>query len=103
MAVIASLPSQAVIDGLRGVHDFYEWCGLVIVRSWPRQHVKERASGVVAAQQAFAYAHQVIPDLPAEVVESWQYLADQSNLTWKDWLLRAYLGGTLAAPGMPPV
>lgn len=103
MAVIASLPSRAVIDGLRGVLDFYEWCGLHIVRSWPQQHIKKRAPGVVTAQQTFAYAHLLSSTLPANVVETWQDLASKSNLTWRDWMARAYVGGALTAPGQPPL
>lgn len=103
MAVLASMPSRAVIDGLRGVLDFYQWCDLVICRSWPRMRITERAPAVVSAQDRFSYIMQVSQDLPANVVESWHYLADQSNLTWRDWLLRAYLGGTLTAPGMPTI
>lgn len=103
MAVLSSMPSRAVIDGLRGVLDFYQWCDLVICRSWPRMHITERAPAVVSAQQRFSYIMQISQDLPANVIESWYYLADQSNLTWRDWLLRAYLGGTLTAPGMPPI
>jgi len=103
MAVIGALPSRAIIDGLRGVLDFYKWCGLSIVRSWPRQHIKKRAPGVIAAQQTFAYAHLMSSTLPANVVESWHYLANQSNLTWRDWLARAYVGGKLTAPGQPPL
>jgi len=94
---------MAVIDGLRGKLDYYNWCGLCIVRSWPRMHIKERAPGVVTAQQVFAYAHHTASTLPANVVETWQELASKSNLTWKDWLARAYVGGTLTAPGMPPI
>lgn len=103
MAKVATAPSRAVIDGLRGVLDFYDWCGLHIIRAWPRQHIKTRAPGVVAAQQVFAYAHLMSTTLPANVVQSWQFLASKSNLTWRDWLARAYIGGTLTAPGLPPI
>lgn len=103
MALIKAMPSQAVISGLRGVLDFYEYCNLVIVRSWPRMRIKERAPGVVAAQSGLAYASNMYSDLPAHVVQSWEFLADQSNLTARDWLIRAYLGGTLTAPGQPPM
>jgi hypothetical protein len=103
MATIASLPSRAVIDGLRGRLDFYQWCNLTIVRSWPCMHITKRAPAVVTAQQTFAYVHSQTRSLPANVVESWQWLANQSNLTWRDWMARAYLGGTLTTPGQPPI
>jgi len=103
MAVLASIPSQAVIDGLRGSIDFYERLGTVCARSWPRWKIKTRAPAVVEQQVIFTYASQVPQTLPAKVIETWQYLASQSNMTWRDWLIRAYVGGTLTAPGMPPV
>jgi hypothetical protein len=103
MAKLASMPSMAVIDGLRGRLDFYQWCNLVICRSWPQQHIVTRAPGVQEAQRSFTYVNQASTELPANVVESWQWLANQSNMTWRDWLNRAYLGGTLTAPGQPPL
>jgi len=103
MAKIAAMPSMAVIDGFRGYLDFYQWCDLVIVRKWPRTNRDSLTPATIAAQKPFAYLNQQLPSLPAEVRESWEWLADQSNLTWRDWANRAYIGGTLAAPGLPPV
>jgi len=103
MAVLASLPSGAVIDGHRGKIDYYLWLGLPCVRRWPRWKLPERSPAVKAQTLAFTYVNNLQKELPAHVVETWREMASQSNLTWKDWLLRAYLGGTLTAPGMPPV
>lgn len=103
MAVLASLPSMAVIDGHRGRLDFYNCRGIHCVRRWPRWKLTERSEAVKKQTQAFTYANNLQKELPANVIETWKEMASQSNLTWKDWLLRAYLGGTLTAPGMPPV
>lgn len=103
MAVLSSIPSQAVIDGLRGRLDFYERLGTVCARRWPRWKLTRRAPAVVEQQIIFTYATKIHHTLPANVVETWQDLARQSNLTWRDWFIRAYVGGTLTAPGMPPL
>lgn len=99
MATIAALPSRAIIDGLRGCIDFYEIRGKACVRSWPRWKIVRRAPDVQTQILIFTYANQVSVTLSAEVVASWKWLAEQSNMTWRDWLNRAYLAGTLAAPG----
>lgn len=103
MAVLSSIPSQAVIDSLRGRLDFYERQGTVCARRWPRWKLTKRAPAVVEQQIIFTYAKKSAPLLSPEVIATWQYLAAQSNLTWQDWLVRAYVGGTLTAPGMPPL
>jgi hypothetical protein len=103
MAKIGAMPSMAIIDGFRGVIDYYERDGVACVRSWPRWKLTKRAPAVEAQTLKFAYANAAALALPAYVIATWQFLAKQSNLTWRDWLVRAYLGGTLTAPGMPPL
>lgn len=103
MAKIGAMPSRATIDGLRGALDYYTRDGQTVVRSWPRWKLPERAPAVKQQTIVFTYANQVSITLSADVVASWKWLADQSNLTWRDWLIRAYLGGTLTAPGLPPI
>lgn len=103
MAKIGAMPSLATIDGFRGVLDYYVRDGQAIVRSWPQWKIPHRASAVQAQNQIFSYANQASVNLSSEVVASWKWLAAQSNLTWRDWLNRAYIGGTLAAPGEPPI
>lgn len=101
MAKVEAMPSRAVIDGLRGKIDFYRWNGIACVRKWPRFKPTSMTEASKAHQPAFRYISQSTPLLSSEVVESWRWLADQSNLTWRDWLTRAYLGATLAAPKEP--
>lgn len=101
MAKVEAMPSRAVIDGLRGVIDFYEWRGIACVRSWPRYAPSSQTKATKTSAGAFAYVQSQTNTLPANVVESWRWLASQSNLTWRDWMARAYMGGTLAAPGEP--
>jgi hypothetical protein len=103
MAKIKALPSSATIDGLRGALDFYEWLGIPTVRKWPRSKLGERSTAVQAQNAIFAYVNHTSLTLSPQVIASWHWLASQSNLTWRDWLNRAYLGGTLTAPGMPPL
>ena len=99
MAKVDALPALAVFWGVRGSLDFYQWRGINVVRRWPRYGPSSQTQATKLAQGAFAYVHSQTSILPANVVESWQWLASQSNLTWRDWMARAYVGGTLAAPG----
>jgi len=103
MALLAAMPSQDVIDGLRGSVDFYRWCNLVIARSWPHYTPENMTARTKAQATAFAYLLSQTNSLPAHVVESWEWLASQSKLAWRDWMARAYLGGTFVAPGQPPL
>lgn len=103
MAKIGALPSLATIDGFRGIIDYYECRGIPCVRRWPRWKIPERSPGVQAQNAIFTYANQVSITLPDHVVASWKWLAEQSNMTWRDWLNRAYLAGSLTAPGQPPL
>lgn len=102
MAKLKSMPSQDVIDMCRGVLDFYRWCELVIVRAYPQWTLTQRAPAVVAAEAIFSYARHTAPSLPQHVIQTWQDLADRSNLTWIDWLTRAYIAGTLESPQTAP-
>ena len=93
MAKISGLPPQGIIDAYRGKLDFYQWCNLNIVRSWPRWNYKVRSPLVQAAQIPFSYINSVASQVDPEVRLLYQDLASSSGLTWKDYLTRFYING----------
>ena len=95
MAKIGQKPSLDTVDAFRGVLDFYQWCDLNIVRSWPQWRPKERSPEVVAAQIPFAYLNQLAGTLSTSVSDSYRELASSTGLTWKDYLNRLYINPTI--------
>lgn len=95
MALLKQLPAKDVVDALRGKLDFYTWCNLNIVRKWPRRPSLPHSPRKVAAQVPFAYINKLASTLPAEVVESYQVLAPDSGMVWKDYLTRLYINASI--------
>jgi len=93
MAIIKSMPSKDVVDGFRGVLDYYTWCDLVIVRSWPTRQKPHTSPREAAARERFIYINKLAPTLPPNVKATLEELAASGGLTWKDWLNRLYLSG----------
>lgn len=93
MALIAQMPSKDIVNSLRGVLDFYTWCNLNIVRKWPRAPERGRNENVLATGARFSYINKLASTLPENVIDTYQWLADKTGLTWKDWLTRNYISG----------
>lgn len=102
MALIKQMPSKDIVDGFRGVLDFYTWCNLNIVRSWPRAPGRKRAPGVAAAGASFAYINKLASTLPDNVIEPYKELAIGTGLTWKDFLCRLYINASIEDHPSPP-
>lgn len=95
MAKIGALPATAIIDAFRGKLDFYKWCDLTIVRKWPRSPGRKRNPAVVAAQGPFIYINKLAGSLNEEVINSYKVIATKGGLSWKDYLTRWYINGTI--------
>ena len=102
MAVIPAFPSQAVIDKLAGVIDYYVHFGQPCVRMYPRWKNKPRSPAVQKGWGAFTYANQIASDLPPKIIDTWKRLASGTSLAWKDWLIRCYIGATFNPQGYAP-
>lgn len=94
MAKLAQMPNQGVIDGFRGVLDFYLWCNLVIVRAWPRSPGSNRSRPVTARANRFGYAASQVRAISPELQAAYANQAQGSPYTWKDFLHRYYTSGT---------
>ncbi|MBA7643919.1 hypothetical protein ES703_51653 [subsurface metagenome] len=98
MAVITSMPSEAIISGYRGSLDYYYNMGLACVRRWPRSPGHLRTPAVMSTWEAFAYASRLWKLLSPEVQRSYEELATGTGLSGRDMAERAYLKGLYAYP-----
>lgn len=98
MAKIAALPALSVISGFHGVLDFYTWCNLNIVRSWPRSPGHKRAPAVEAQWSPFRYASKAWTSMTPEVQDSFRAISSGTGLSARDMATRAYLSGLHRMP-----
>lgn len=101
MALLKSMPRKDIVDSFRGVLDFYRWCNLVIARKWPQWKGKVRSPYVQAMWPPFVKVNQAAAALPPHVVDTWKHMARHTQLTWKDYFVRAYIGHTFNPPDRP--
>lgn len=100
MAKLTQLPTQAVIDGLAGVLDFYVYhpvaCqgeGVPCVRKWPTYTESRMTQAAKDARIPFGYVNTTWNDLDLAVQQAWNDMAGQTALTGKDLSVRGYLNG----------
>lgn len=98
MARLDIMPSKAVIDGLKGVLDFYNHKGIPCVRTWPRSPGHRRAPLVEAQWAAFSYAAKEWDNLSPEVQQAYHDLASGTASTGREWFMRGYISGIYGYP-----
>ncbi|GAH55530.1 unnamed protein product [marine sediment metagenome] len=98
MARLTVLPSQAIIDGLKGSIDFYVYMGIPVARAWPKSPGKARSPGVQAGWTPFSYASQEWKNLSPIVQAAYNQIATNSGLSGRDMQVRAYLTGLYRYP-----
>jgi len=91
MAKIGKLPGLAVINGFKGVIDYYVWKGIACVRSWPRSPGHQRAPAVEAQWSAFAQASKLWTELSPEVREAYKRMSAGTHLSGRDVFTKSYL------------
>ncbi|GAI44205.1 unnamed protein product [marine sediment metagenome] len=95
MAIIKEMVGQKVIDGFKGVIDFYYYMGVPCARAWPKSPGKSRSANVMAQWPVFKTAAQLWGELSPEVRQAYEDMAAVTNLTGKDMFFRGYISGTL--------
>lgn len=95
---LIALPNQGIIDGFKGVIDFYVWMGIPVARSWPRKTTIPQSSAERAAQVPFTYVSREWQHLSPTVQAAFNELATNSGLTGRDMLTRAYISGLYRYP-----
>jgi len=101
MAKLIALPEQAIIDGFRGVIDFYDYCGIPVARKWPRKIGPHRSPGVMSTWAAFTYASREWTNLSQVIKDAYNTMAGNSGLSGRDLMTRSYLGGMYRNPLEP--
>jgi len=85
------LPSEAIIDGLKGILDYYVHKGIPCVRSWPRSPGHRRAPAVEAQWAAFSWAAANWNSLTPEVQAAYTQTAQGSSLTGRDLFMKSFI------------
>ena len=95
VAKLKHMVGQKVIDGFRGVIDYYYYMGIPCARSWPRKPIAFRNSNVVAQWPIFTRAAELWTNLSPEMKYWYNEMAKPTNLTGKDLFFRGYISGIL--------
>lgn len=100
MAKPDKMPQQAIIDGMKGLIDYYYWKGVAVARRWPRYFARTPSPQEAVNQADFAYINKLYSTLPAIVLQGLIDHAKGTTQVPKDYLVRAYLKGLFEL--MPP-
>ena len=98
MAIITEMVGQKVIDGFKGVIDFYYYKGLACARRWPKSPGRARSPAVMAGWPAFGYAAGEWNNISPAVRRTYEALASGTGLSGRDMFQRAYMAGLYRAP-----
>jgi len=104
MARLTALPSIDIIQGFKGVLDFYLWKGLPCVRKWPYTPPSKRTAGTKSAASLFGEILKSYRLTADTVLEAYQEMAKGAPRTPRD----IYVSGTLGhlhertPPPVPP-
>ncbi|OFW54945.1 MAG: hypothetical protein A2V75_09090 [Actinobacteria bacterium RBG_16_70_17] len=93
MAVITSMPAQSIIQGWKGVVDFYEYRGLACARKWPIWRPRQPYPAELANQLKFRTANKAIATSPPLIRAAWVRMAQGTPFRWQDLAVRAYYRG----------
>lgn len=93
MAKLARLPSLAVINGFKGLIDFYVNMGIPCARSWPKSPGHDRAPAVQEQWPAFTWAASNWNSLSPEVQDAYKQLASGTNMTPRDIFTKSFING----------
>lgn len=93
MAKLEVLPEEAIISGFKKTIDFYVYRGQPCARMWPRKPRLPRAATTQPMISAFRYAMYAYSLLTPAQLEPYKSMATGTDLTTRDYFMRAYLGG----------
>lgn len=93
MVKLTALPSLAIINGFRGVVDFYYNMGIPCARRWPRSPGRRRAPAVEAQWPAFSFAVFAWQLLTPRIQEAYRITAHGTNLSGRDLFIKGYISG----------
>ena len=91
MAILKEMVGLKVIDGFRGVIDFYYYMGLCVVRRWPRSPGKRRAPQVEAQWSVWGYASKLWLFISQDIRDAYNWTAQGSSLTGRDLQMKSFI------------
>ena len=91
MAKITKMPGMEVVDGFKGVIDYYVHCGQACVRSWPTSPGHGRAPAVEAQWPAWTVASRLWALLSQDVRDAFNQMAAGTNLSGRDIQVKSYI------------
>ncbi|KKL48984.1 hypothetical protein LCGC14_2320040 [marine sediment metagenome] len=92
MAKLLQLPEAAIIDGFRGVLDFYVWKGIACVRSWPQNKASGYTPGARLNQARLARSSRLKRFISPAVKVGLDRYRSGGNYVWADVHTAAYFG-----------
>ena len=93
MARLVRMPAQIIIDGFKGVVDYYVCRGQPCARKWPHWRPRKSTPEELANQEDFSYITKVTRSLQPSIIEQYQRMAVSTPFTWRDLAIRAYMHG----------
>lgn len=91
MAKITKMPSMAIVDGFKGVIDFYVHDGQPCVRKWPRSSGHFRAPAVMEKWVAFAWAASNWNSLSPVIQDAYNRMSQGTYLTGRDIFTKGFI------------
>lgn len=98
MAKLLAMPEQAIIDGFKGIVDFYVYMGVPCARAWPKSPGSARSSAVMAQWPLFTYVSREWNNLSQTMRDAYEHLATATGLSRRDVFTRGYLTGLYRNP-----
>ncbi len=102
MARLDRLPETAIIDGFRGVLDFYVDNGVPVVRSWPKKGRPGADTGSIAYQGRFARVNRWKPLITDPLKVAFDRYRTGGDFLWGDVMVSSYFGKLRPFDGEPP-
>lgn len=95
MAKIYAMPSLAIVKGLKGKLDFYEWKGVACVRKWPRTPRSHLTTGTRSLWPVWGYITQQVPNTSPETIAALRTMIKATQLVWRDQQANLYYAKTI--------
>jgi len=92
MPRLKNLPSLDIINGFRGIVDFYLWKGLPVARLWPRNPKSHHSPATIAAAAVFGVILKNYHLLGGTLLDAFEADAADQTRTGRDIYVSAMLG-----------
>lgn len=98
MATIAAMPEADIINGFKGVLDYYVYRGIPCVRRWPRYTPRTPTQAEASSQAAFSEAVAEWNNITPYVRSRYASMSSASTLSARDIFIKMYINGKSILP-----